>query len=188
MTSLNQYVFNEKVDQQLLDATARAWEGEIAANPTNLSSSYYESRLTQAKQALDGHGFADGGGTLCAVVKDGSDHAAALIVVTYANGQHLKMLDVTVRPALDAADQTPNIADLAWIAATAIVGCLDLTYRTYPCPELKVRASWPLDKEFVTGVTTVMAGIEEFAALFEVKVHGNWIVLTKRDNNHPENQ
>jgi hypothetical protein len=47
---------------------------------------------------------------------------------------------------------------------------------------LKVRASWPLDEEFLTGVTTVMAGVPEFAAMFEVKIHGTWIVLTKRNN------
>lgn len=174
------YRFEGTAKKDLFDATAQAWRGEIALNATNLSSSYYEGRLKQCEQALNGEGFADGGGKLCAVIKDGSDHADAFIVVTYANGQHLKMLDVTVRPSLDAADQEPNVFELAWIAATAIIGCLGMTYREFPCPELKVRASWPLDKEFLTAVTAALVADEQFAAIYDVNTHGNWIVVKKK--------
>lgn len=174
------YSFNGNAGKDLFDATALAWRNEIALNPANLSSSYYEGRLKQCEQAVNGQGFADGGGALCAVVKDGSDHADAFIVVTYANGQHLKMLDVTVRPSLDAADREPNVGDLAWIAATAIIGCLGMTYHQYPCPELKVRASWPLDKEFLTAITTALLADEQFAAIYDVNTHGNWIVVKKK--------
>ena len=169
------YHFVDNVSEQLLSATADAWRAQIDANPENTNRAYYEARLAHFVKGRE-----SGVSALAGVVYDDEGFASALINVTYAKNSHLKMLDVTVRPDLNVADQEPNIPALAWIAATAITGCLNMTYRQFPCNELKVYASWPLDKEFLTAVTTAMAGDENFGSLFAVSSHGNWIVLTKK--------
>lgn len=184
------YKFVEVVDQALLSATDAAWRAQIAANPTNNNAPFYDARLAHFQATATGNNFgADGKGRLCAVreVADpqverapGVSPADALIVVSYVPAQHLKMLDVTVCPNLNAANSEPDFAALAWISATAIMGCLRLTYQAYPCDELKVYANWPLDKQFLSAITTVMVGDPVFGAMFTVSSHGNWVVLTKK--------
>lgn len=166
------------MEPAFFEATATQWHQEINANSTNTSHSYYDSRLTQCRSALRGEGFADGGGTLCAVVVDGATVADAFIVVAYVRNVHLRMLDVTVRPTLDAADKAPDIYALAWIAATAIVGCLDMITNEFPCTELKIHAGLPLDKQLLTAIGTALVGEPTFAG-YTISSQGNWLVVHK---------
>ena len=136
--------------------------------------------MDQCAGAVSGKIFADGKGCLSAVEIGDEGYASALIIMSYAKVRDsLRMLNVYVRPDLNAADREPNIPTLAWIAATAIVGCLEMTYTAYPCTELKLLAHWPLDSEFLTAVTTALMSDPEFQDQFTVQFHGNWIVLRK---------
>lgn len=174
------YRFVEQVDDKLFEATSAVWRDQITRDPENTSASFYEGCLDHCEGAVSGKIFADGRGCLSAVEIGDDGFASALIVMSYAKHRDsLRMLNVYVRPDLNAADRKPNIPALAWIAATAIVGCLQLTYKTYPCSELKLLAHWPLDSEFLTAVTTALMGDPEFEDQFTVEFHGNWIVLTK---------
>lgn len=177
------FTFVPKVDAALFNTTKGAWTQQIQDNPESVSQAYYEARLDYLERAVDGKTHtADGGGGVCAVIEDGGDVAAALITVAHAPGKSsLKMLDVTVQPRLNLADSEPNIPELAWIAAELITGCLDLTYREYPSKELKIYTTFPLDKKFMTAVTTAMMRNAEFSKLFDVSTHGgSWLVVTKK--------
>lgn len=175
------YEFNEAVDQPLLDATDAEWRAQVSADPGNNSAPFYDARLAHFQATANGTNFGtDGKGRLCAVREEGQAAAVALIVVSYVQARHLKMLDVTVCPNLNAANRDPDLPALAWISATAIIGCLRLTYATYPCDELKVYANWPLDKEFLSAITTAMVRDPQFGSMFAVSSHGNWVVLTKK--------
>lgn len=179
------FSFVANVDDALFNTTKGAWTQQVKDNPESVSESYYDSRLAYLERCVAGDTMtADGGGCVCAVVEDGQDAAAALITVTHArNKSFLKMLDVTVQPRLNLADAEPNVAELAWIAAELITGCLSLTYREFPSKELKIHTSIPLDKEFLTAVTTAMLRDQEFSKLFTVSTHGGgWLVVSKKAN------
>lgn len=174
------YKFVDKVEDTLFHATEAVWRDQITRDPENTSSSFYDSCLEHCSGAVSEKIFSDGRGCLSAVEVDGDEYASALIVMAYAkNKDSLRMLNVYVRPDLNAANRDPNIPALAWIAATAILGCLGMTYKEYPCSELKLLAHWPLDAEFLTAITTALQGDPEFQKLFTVQFHGSWIVLTK---------
>lgn len=179
------FEFVPTVTQQLFDVTRGAWESQLAENPENTSETYYAAGLAYLQRAVSGEVFgADGGGCVCAVRENGNAYASGLIVVSHAkartNDAYLKMLDVYVQPTLNLADAEPNYAELAWIAATAIVGGLGLTNERYPSKQLKIHSVFPLDKEFLTAVTTAMMREREFSANYEVSFHANWLVVTKK--------
>jgi hypothetical protein len=173
------YSFNSKVDEDLFQRTSEQWRALIDADPENMSSTYYDAILQHCRSAISGKTFGNGKGALCAVVAKGSTIASAFVIVTSIPNKQLRMLDVTVAPDLNAANREPERSELAWIAATAIVGCLEMTYAEFPCRELKLHAGWPLDRDFLTAITTAMKGNSNFGSLFEVSSHGNWILLTK---------
>lgn len=183
--------FESEVDQELFDKTKSAWNQQVEADPENISSTYYEAGLDYLQKILsqDG-GTAELPNRICAVIEDGEETASALIVVTHAGNHtdrpYLKMLNVYVQPKLNVADKTPNIPELAWIAATAIIGCLGLTYSDYPSQELKIHTGVPLDKEFLSAVTTAMLGNRMFDANYSVNGHGPWIVVAKKHENNVE--
>lgn len=177
--------FVSPVDKGLFDRTYGAWTQQLSENTENTSATYYAAGLDYCSRTIDGRTLtADGGGCLCAVVETDKDTAAALLVVSHARAKSdkafLKMLDVYVQPNLNLADVEPNYSELAWIAATAIVGCLGLTYDDYPSHQLKLHTAFPLDKAFMTAVTAVIFGQGELAEHYEVSQHGNWLVLTKK--------
>lgn len=172
------FKFEKQIDQTTFDESAAAWRQQLANNPDNTSETYYEGVLNNCLGAVTGDTFAGGKGSLCGVIDKETGIAAAFIICTYIKNKHVKMLNAYVAPALNVANNEPKVDDLAWIAACSIVGCLELTYKDYPCNQLKVLTNWPLDREFMTAVTTALMVNKEFGALYEVSYHGNWIVLT----------
>ena len=177
------FQFIADVDADLFNRTKGAWGQQISDNPESSSVAYYESRLAYLERCVKGEvAVAEGAMKVCAVVQDGTDYAAALVTAIHAKGRaSLRMLDVTVQPRLDLADREPNNAELAWIAAELITGCLGLTYEDFPSKELKIRTQFPLDHDFLTSISTVMMRDSEFSRQFEVKGHGMWLVVTKKD-------
>lgn len=179
------FQFVPDIDQQLFDVTRGAWQSQLSENPENTSEAYYTAGLTFLQTVIGGGAFgADNKGCVCAVVEDGNSFAAALIVVSHAKAKttdaYLKMLDVYVQPTLNLADAGPNYAELAWIASTAIIGGLGLTYETFPSKQLKIHTVFPLDKGFFIAITTAMMQQREFAANYDVSYHANWLVVNKK--------
>ncbi|BFI95960.1 MAG: hypothetical protein RSP_14700 [Rhodanobacter sp.] len=180
------FEFVPAVTPGLFNATRDAWQTQLRENPENTSETYYSAGLAYLERALDGGVFgADGAGGLSAVVENGNSFASALIVISHAKAKtddaYLKMLNIYVQPNLNLADSEPNYAELAWIAANAIVGGLGLTYKHYPSRQLKIHTVFPLDKEFLTAVMTVMMREREFSQNYDVSFHANWLVVTKKD-------
>lgn len=179
------FKFIAGVDAGLFGSTRGEWESQLAANPGNVSKPYYDASLDFLSRFMSGLvASADGGMGVCGVVEDGNPHASALIVVSHArpnsNKSFLKMLDMYVQPNLNLANAGPNYAQLAWISATAILGCLRMTDHEYPSKQLKIHAQFPLDKEFLTAVQTAMLSDPELSELFDVEMHPNWLVITKK--------
>lgn len=179
------FKFVSPVDAKLFGCTKQVWQGQLDANPENTSSSYYSATLDFLDRCVNGNAMcADGGGCVCAVVEDGNEFASALIVVTHARtvqaSSFLTMMQMVVQPDLDLADREPSTGELAWLTAEAVVGCLGLTYEQYPCNQLKIRAAFPLDREFLTSIETLMIGKKGFTENFEVSAHGSWLVVTKK--------
>jgi len=177
--------FVSPVDKALFDRTHGAWSQQLAENPANTSSTYYGAGLDYCRRVVSGEKvFADGGGCLCAVVEEGRDTATALLIVSHAKAQSdepfLKMLDVYVQPNLNLANAEPNYPELAWIAATAIVGCLGLTYKDFPSRQLKVHTAFPLDRDFMVSLMAVFFTQKDWAENYEVNMHGSWLVLDKK--------
>lgn len=179
------FTFVPHVDRDLLERTKGAWSQQLSENPENASATYYDAALDYCGRTVDGKTLtADGGGCLCAVVENGRDSAAALLVVSHAKARSdkafLKMLDVYVQPNLNLADSEPNYSELAWIAATAIIGCLGLTYDDFPSHQLKLHTAFPLDTAFMSAITAVIFGQGELAEHYEVSHQSNWLVVTKK--------
>lgn len=179
--------FVPSVDRYLFNTTRGAWQAQLEEFSENTSQTFYSAGLEYLERAINAYGGVfspDGGGCVCAVIEDGNEHASALIVVSHARARSddafLKMLNVYVQPSLNLADVSPNLAELAWIAATSIIGCLGMTYEQYPSRQLKIHTGVPLDKEFLTAVTTAMLGNKDFEENYEVDGHGTWIVVTKK--------
>ena len=181
------FTFVKEVDQHLFDLTRGAWLAQLEANAENASATYYGAGLDFCERTIAGETLTgDGGGCVCGVMEGGSDYAAALVIVSHAKAKSdLRMLDVYVQPTLNLADQEPKYAELAWIAATAIVGCLDLTFDAYPSRQLKLHTAVPLDKAFMSAVTTAVFGSHLFSEHYEVSSAGTWIVVTKRGQEPP---
>lgn len=182
--------FESPVGSELFERTRTEWNAQLLANSGNTSDTYYNAGLEFLARTVDGKTLtADGGGCVCAIIENGNDYASALIIVSHARsktpGAFLKMLHVYVQPNLNLADTDPSTAELAWITATAITGCLDLTYTDFPSKELKIHAAFPLNKEFLASVTTLMLGQKDFSNNFEVNIHGAWLVVTKRALTEP---
>lgn len=97
------------------------------------------------------------------------------------------MLEIYVQPDLNLADQEPKYAELGWIAATAIIGCLGLTYDKYPADQLKLHTQVPLDNEFMASITTVLFGVDGLLDMFTVSHQGSWIKVTKSDAGQVQN-
>jgi len=177
--------FVSRVDRDLFDRTRADWEAQIAANPASTSRTTYTAWLDFFDRELNGQAnLGDGDGCLCAVVERQSGKAVALLSVVHARAKsdspYLKMLDLHVQPELNLSDAEPNYDELAWVAAHAIVGCLDLTYAEFPSQQLKLLTAVPLDKEFMGKIATAIFGQGEIAQHYELGRHGNWIVVTKR--------
>jgi len=174
--------FIKKVDEGLFGVTKLAWVAQLEANVENVSAPYYHGGLELCGHVVAGHTvMGDGGGCVCAVVESGRDYAAALIIVSHAKAKsEVRMLDIYVQPDLNLADAEPDYPALAWIAAKAIIGCLDLTYATYPAQQMKLHTAFPLDKEFMTAVTTALLGVGEYSKHYEISSQGNWIVVRKK--------
>lgn len=179
------FAFVESVDQHLFDRTRGAWDAQLKANPENTSEPLYAANLAYVERVIKGEVLtADGGGCVCAVMENGNEFASALIVVSHAKAKsdnpHLKMLNLYVQPDLNLADSEPNYVELAWIASTAIIGCIGLTYEAYPSKELKIYSAFPLDREFLTRLSTAMMTDRNLSENFEVSMHGNWLVVSKK--------
>ena len=176
------FKFVSDVDKSLFDLTRGAWLAQLEANPENTSATYYGAGLDFCERTIGGLTLTgDGGGCVCAVIEGEAEYAAALVIVSHAKAKRdLRMLDIYIQPVLNLADQEPKYAELAWIAATAIVGCLELTYEEYPSRQLKLHTAVPLDATFMSAVTTAVFG--HLAEHYEVSSAGTWIVVTKRGN------
>lgn len=177
--------FVSRVDRELFDRTKVAWLAQLEENPENTSTTYYGAGLDYCQRTVNNEvETGDSPGCLCAVVEDGRESAVALLVISHARARsesaYLKMLDIYVQPTLNLADTEPNYSELAWVAATAIVGCLELTYEDFPSQQLKVYTTLPLDKEFMSAIATAVFGQGEMADHYDLKSHGNWLVLTKK--------
>jgi len=178
------YQFVDHVKAELFDVTKGAWLAQIDAHSENVSATYYNAALEYTERTVHGDlKTADAGGCVCAVVEEGSEYAAALLVVTHAKAKsEVRMLDVYVQPSLNLADAPqPSYAALAWIAATAIVGCLHLTYERFPSRQLKIHTAIPLDAQFMSGVATAILGVDSLSHLYDVTSHGNWLMVTKKE-------
>jgi len=92
------------------------------------------------------------------------------------------MLNLYVQPDLNLADSAPNYAALAWLASTAMVGCLNLTYEALPARQLKLYTAFPLDKEFMSALGTAIFINDELKQHYSVESHGNWLVVVKLGN------
>lgn len=176
------FTFVEKVDLELLQRTRGAWMAQLDSNPENTSATYYEAGLEFCERTVKEETAKQfGGGCVCAVVEDGSEYASGLFQVSHAKAKsEVRMLEVYVQPDLNLADAEPSYERLGWIAATAIVGLMDLTYGTYPAQQIKLHTAFPLDKPFMIAVTTAIFGKGDLGQDFEVKSQGNWIVVSKR--------
>ena len=179
------FSFESHVGSELFARTKAEWQGQLDANPENTSATYYEAGLDFLERTVDGKTMTgDGGGCVCAISENGNSYASALIVVSHARAKtpaaFLKMLNVYVQPNLNLADSNPNMAELAWITATAITGCLGLTYEAFPSEQLKIHAAFPLDQQFLASVTTLMLREKDFSANFIVSINGTWLVVTKK--------
>ncbi|WP_312237043.1 hypothetical protein [Stenotrophomonas sp.] len=176
------YKFVDHVQPALFDVTKGAWLSQINSNQENVSATYYTAGLEYTERTVHGDvNMGDGGGCLCAVVEEGVEYASALLVVSHAKAKsEIRMLDVYVQPDLNLADSEPNYAALAWIAATAIVGCLGLTYGVFPSRQLKIHTAFPLDAQFMTAVATAIFSVDKYSEHYDVKSHGNWLMVSKK--------
>jgi len=180
------FSFVERVDTPLFEATRGAWAHQIESNSDNVSESYYAAALDFCGRVIADCDKDPRSGCVSAVQEDGCPYAAALIIVTHAKHKsEVRMLDVYVQPDLNLADSGPNYAALAWIAATAVVGCLELTYETYPADQLKLHTAFPLDREFMASLTTAIFGVEELQDHYQVSNAGNWLVVAKTQRDPP---
>lgn len=183
------YQFVGRVGKSLFEATRGAWVSQIESNSENVSEAYYTAGLDFCQRVLDECDVAPHSGCVSAVQDEGVPYAAALVVVTHAKHKgEVRMLDVYVQPDLNLADSGPDYAALAWIAAIAVVGCLELTYETYPADQLKLHTAFPLDKEFMASLTTAIFGVEELRGHYEVSSQGNWLVVRKIRRDQPRPQ
>jgi hypothetical protein len=176
----------EKVDVTRLNATKTAWMKFAADHSSVVSVSFYEGCFATCHGHIEVTiSIGENASAIYGVfVRDGDKTiAAALVSVMHARPKGpdawLKVLSVYVEPSLNVADQEPDLNKLAWIAATAILGALDLTYEAMPSNELKVWANVPMTKTFLTSVSTVL--FKDAHDKFDVSSHGNWLVVKKND-------
>jgi len=176
--------FVEDVDLERFEKIKAEWAAIIEANPGNVSEAHYSNGLEYCEKTVNKQVTYSGsdGGCVCAVIKGGETFA--LVVITHAKklstSPNLKMLDMYVRPDLNLADRDPDYGVLAWVAGVAIVGCLELTYSKYLSEELKILTAFPLDSEFLTAVTAATFGRGDYAELYTVSSHANWLVVKKK--------
>lgn len=180
------FKFVKGVDLDLFNATQAVWQEQLSTRAADTSASFYEAHLGYFERIVRGEvEMGDGDGCVAAVVEDGKEHATALVDVAHARSRtpnpSLKLLNVVVQPSLNTADEEPSIADLSVIAATVILGCLEMTLNQYPSRELKIRSTFPLDKEFLGGIMASFAERSpEFVTFFEVSFHGSWLIVRRR--------
>lgn len=178
------YEFVSKVDQHLFDKTVGAWQSQLEANSENVSESHYSAALEFCARIVGGQSGGDG--RVCAVKTDDVQYASALVVVTHAkNRNEVRMLNLYVQPDLNLADTTPNYAALAWIAASVMVGCLDLTYEALPARQLKLYTAFPLDREFMSALGAAIFINDELKKHYSVDSQGNWLVVAKLGEDTP---
>lgn len=177
------YQFVEQVEAVLFGATKGAWLSQLDSNAGNVSEPYYAAALEYCGRTVAGTVEASDPSCLCAIVPEGTEYASALVVVSHARARdEVRMLDLYVQPDLNLADSGPNYAALAWIAATAIVGCLNLTYEKFPATQLKLHAAFPLNKEFLTAIATAVFASPGVAEHYDVSGQGNWLLVVKKGN------
>ncbi|MGY6517389.1 MAG: hypothetical protein ACXIUZ_01615 [Lysobacteraceae bacterium] len=129
---------------------------------------------------------ADGGGGIYGVFsKTDGDVAHALLSLGRTNGRTraLKMMDITVAPRHDLAcvpedrPTSPTLVALGWIAATAIVGALELSYGELPAEKIKIGHGVPLTNAFLTSIATALEGASE--GRLQVAQEGHYVAVTK---------
>lgn len=173
--------FVERLDRKAFDITQGAWLAQIEENKQNVSEAYYAAGLEYCSRVVEGDARVAGDGCVCALVEEGCAYASALIVVLHARARdEVRMLDLYVQPSLNLADQGPNTAALAWIAARVLIDCLNMTYATYPAETLKLHTAFPLNREFMAAVTTVIFASADISAHYDVSSQGNWLVVKKK--------
>lgn len=173
------YKFIDKVDSHLFDTTAGAWKHQLEANAENVSEAYYAAGLEFCGRIVRGE-IDNGAGCVCAVVLEGADYASALVVVNHAKVRNeVRMLELYVQPELNLADTDPDYPALAWIAATAMIGCLELTYDKFPAKQLKLHTAFPLDKPFMSAIGAAIFSYGEHKKHYNVTNQGNWLVVEK---------
>lgn len=175
--------FVEKVDLELFNKTKARWEAQLKANPTNVSETFYSAAIENCERHVrEEVELGDGDGCVAGVVGD-DGYAKALFIISHARGRStapdLKLLTLYVEPDLNAADRDPDIPQLATIAAIAIVGCLEMTYTTFPAKQLKIFTAIPLDKDFLQSIMTASFSRGQLKGKFRVSSHGNWLVAEK---------
>lgn len=178
----------DKVEAAQLTQIQSAWMAYATDNPSNVSLSFYEGCFATCMKHADGSmEVGDGASAIYGVfpieaADADSSECAALVAMTHAGKNSdqpwLKVQTMYVEPALNVADQEPDFGKLAWIAATAVIGSLALTYEDMPANELKIWATVPMTKEFLTSVSTAL--LKDHADKFDVSGHGNWLIVRKK--------
>src|SRR5687767_5014202 len=134
------FKFVSEMGMDLFDATNAAWRAEVAGDPDNTTESYYDAALSYCQGVVQKK-IPIGDGAVCvgAVCPSDGLSASALLVMSHVPQRgHLKGLNLYVKPSLNLANREPCAAELAWIAATAIAGALELTYDKFPASALKI--------------------------------------------------
>lgn len=171
----------QEVDTDCLAKTKLEWDGQVASNPSSASGGTYSAQFAYWTRLIDGSApRGDSPGAIYGVFRDGAHpKACALMNLIYAQAKspkaRLKLLELFVEPNLNLSDAEPEWQELAWIAATVVVGAIDLTFNTYKCKQLKIWANIPMTQNFLAGVTTLLLPSEHF----KVSVHGNWMVVNR---------
>jgi hypothetical protein len=170
----------KQISADELEVAKTEWMHYVEEHIEDVSLSFYEGCFASCGLHVDGNGAGDGRTAIYGVVPHDGGTPYALVSLAYARPQSpdawLKVLSIYVEPSLNVAVEEPDISKLAWIAATAIVGSIGLTYNEMPAKELKVWANVPMTKEFLTAVSTATRLTDNF----DISSHGNWLVIRKR--------
>jgi hypothetical protein len=162
------------VTTELLEATSAEWLTKWAEQDDR--PPVYTEPLDACRRTLAGETMTSSLSTAVwyAVVADGEEAALALVdlVHTHKGGQ-LRAHRVIVEPSLEqSSGLDPERRDyVSLVAATALIGMLDLTLDAHPSSSLKIWCSYPMTKHFLD------ASLERFRERLSVQVAGNWLTI-----------
>lgn len=171
-----------KLDAAMLGATADAWLRQASLHPGGVALNAYAAQLEYAKKIIAGDVVATAGTSLYGVFRDQERNVACALATMVPKGSgkqthQLKMVEFTVEPALNVAETEIKFEELAWVAATGVVGAMELTYDQFKCNELKILANFPMTHEFLVAISAALFSKDGF----KVESHGvSWIVIKKQ--------